>query len=149
MVDKENIERLDERDHLNLKEGVLWMGLTSTLSTTVNMDINCQNSHSLYSTTYTTENLFNTTLLFIELFPGPQATGIPQTLSDGRPYLNLTMSASYTGMLARAGFTTRVMDVGPRPAVRPNRNLLAPGSELLFVVSNGVVEETRNYNNGR
>ncbi|KAF8432541.1 hypothetical protein L210DRAFT_3507419 [Boletus edulis BED1] len=149
MVDEEKLEQLHEHDHLNLRSLLEFCGTTKsfTPSTTVNMDINCQISLSSWSPR------------FLSAFPAcnantprgscwsiedPKQPAFPQTLSDSRPYLNLTIGHHHNSVLAHAGFTTRVMDVGP---ACPNRNLFAPGSGLLLVVmSNGVVEKTRNFN---
>ncbi|KAF8451049.1 hypothetical protein L210DRAFT_3500255 [Boletus edulis BED1] len=117
MVDEEKLEQLHEHDHLNLRSS---LELNHKVIDSVN---NRQHGHQL---------------------PDPKQPAFPQTLSDSRPYLNLTIGHHRNSVLAHAGFTTRVMDVGP---ACPNRNLFAPGSELLLVVmSNGVVEETQNFN---
>ena len=77
-----------------------------------------------FPTTYTAEIFYPP---YFASSVRPQVTGVPQTLSYGGPYFNLTVApTSYTGttasaaaanttvVLARGGFTTHAMNMGQR-----------------------------------
>ncbi|CAE6530219.1 unnamed protein product [Rhizoctonia solani] len=96
----------------------------------------------------------------------PEPKGVPQTLTYGGNYFNLTMSASDVGknydkmkvVIMRTGFSTHAMNMGQRMVeldssysvakdgsvtmhvsqMPPNANIMTPGPALMFVVVNGV-----------
>ncbi|KAI9573066.1 immunoglobulin E-set, partial [Boletus coccyginus] len=102
-----------------------------------------------YPTTYTAEIFYPP---YFSSSVRPQVTGVPQTLSYGGPYFNLTV------VLSRGGFTTHAMNMGQRhlqlnntytvnddgsyvlpvSQAPPNANVLMPGPALMFVVVNWI-----------
>ncbi|KAF8131116.1 hypothetical protein EV363DRAFT_1398919 [Boletus edulis] len=162
MVDEEKLEQLHEHDHL---VRACWSSVEPQ-SHSLRQQLSTWTSTARFANQalYTILTLSQISLSswsprFLSAFPAcnantprgscwsiedPKQPAFPQTLSDSRPYLNLTIGHHHNSVLAHAGFMTHVMDVGP---ACPNRNLFAPGSGLLLVVmSNGVVEKTRNFN---
>ena len=97
-----------------------------------------------YPTTYTAEIFYPP---YFASSVRPQVTGVPQTLSYGGPYFNLTVSStSYTGtsaneaagnttvVLSRGGFTTHAMNMGQRHLQLNNTySVNQDGSYVLYV----------------
>jgi hypothetical protein len=97
-----------------------------------------------YPTTYTAEIFYPP---YFSSSVRPQVTGVPQTLSYGGPYFNITVaSTSYTGtsanaaaanttvVLSRGGFTTHAMNMGQRHLQLNNTYAVNnDGSYVLYV----------------